>query len=280
MKRIIATALILLCTVANADVNEWQFESWAGRSFPVKTYVPGDATADTPIVIVMHGASRDAPRYFEDWKVFGEELGLIVVVPEFARHRFRGSARYNLGFVFDPDTGRQRPEPEWTFSAIEPLFDAVVDRVGGRQTSYSIYGHSAGGQFVHRFLYYKKETRARRYIAANSGWYTLPVNDFEYPYGLTEAGISDAELPRIFAANLTLLLGREDTDKNGTNLRKTPEAERQGPHRLARGLTMYRVAKARAETLGLEFNWQLLIVKGADHDNAKMTPAAAAIAVQ
>lgn len=43
---------------------------------------------------------------------------------------------------------------------------------------------------------------------------------------------------------------------------------------------MMRVAKARAESLGLEFNWQLLIVKGADHDNAKMTPAVAAIAVQ
>ena len=272
--------LLIVCATANAEESEWRFEAWEGRSFPVTMYVPDDAGPDTRIVIVMHGASRDAPRYYGDWKAFGEELGLIVVVPEFTKHRFRGSARYNLGFVFDPDTGRRRPEPEWTFSAIEPLFDEVVARAGGKQTHYTIYGHSAGGQFVHRFLYYKKDTRVSRYIAANSGWYTLPVDDFEYPYGFTDAAIDDSELRRIFAANLILLLGREDTDENSASLRKTPEAQQQGPHRLARGLTMYRIAKARAEALDLEFNWQLFIVKGADHVNAKMTPAAAAIARQ
>jgi hypothetical protein len=43
---------------------------------------------------------------------------------------------------------------------------------------------------------------------------------------------------------------------------------------------MYRIAKTRAEELGVPFNWQLFLIKGADHDNAKMAPAAAAIAAQ
>ena len=272
--------LVLYCGSAFAEESEWRFDAWEGRSFPVKMYVPDDAGPDTRIVIVMHGASRDAPRYYDDWKALGEDLGLIVVVPEFTKHRFKGSARYNLGFVFDPDTNRQRPEAQWTFSAIEPLFDDVVARLGGRQETYTLYGHSAGGQFVHRYLYYKKESRVIRYIAANAGWYTLPISDFEYPYGLSNAAIDDSELARIFAANLIVLLGREDTNETSENLRKTPEALRQGPHRLARGLTMYRVAKARAEELGLEFNWQLFIVKGAHHSNARMAPAAAAISKQ
>ena len=37
---------------------------------------------------------------------------------------------------------------------------------------------------------------------------------------------------------------------------------------------MYPVAKARAEKLGVDFNWQLLIVEGTDHNNAMMAPVA------
>ena len=81
----------------------------------------------------------------------------------------------------------------------------------------------------------------------------------------------------IYAKPLVLLQGNADTDKNADKLRKTPEAERQGANRLERGLTMHRVGKANAEESGAEFNWQLLIVEGADHDNAKMAPAAATL---
>tara|TARA_R110002096_G_scaffold154_11_gene797 strand:+ start:4280 stop:5098 length:819 start_codon:yes stop_codon:yes gene_type:complete len=263
-----------------AAESEWRFDAWDGRDFGVRMYVPDNAGPDTNIVIVMHGASRDAPRYFRDWKALGEKLGFIVVVPEFTREQFNGSARYNLGFVFEPKTGRQRAEPEWTFSAIEPLFDAVVARTPSKQEHYTIYGHSAGAQFVHRFLYYKSETRASRYIAANAGWYTLPLNEFEYPYGLLNAGVDDTQLARIFASQLILLLGEKDTDVAGRSLRRTPEAQQQGPHRLARGMTMFRTAKARAEDLGLEFNWQIIFVKDAHHSNALMAPTAAAIAAE
>jgi hypothetical protein len=278
-----AAVLVILVTTflsVSAEEAQWQFEGWAGPPFPVRMFAPDSANAETNIVIVMHGASRDARRYYKDWTALAEELGLIIVVPEFTQQRFRKSARYNLGHVFDPDTGQQRAEELWTFSAIEPLFDDVVARVRGEQTRYSIYGHSAGSQFVHRFMYYKPDARVDRYIAANAGWYTLPVMDFKYPYGFVDSGLGDADLPGIFAKPLFLLLGREDTDPDAKSLRKTADAERQGPNRLARGLTMYRVAKARADELGVPFNWQLFVVNGADHDNAKMAPAAAAIFAQ
>jgi hypothetical protein len=271
------TLYVLFGTRVAAEESEWLFENWAGPSFPVNMFVPDGAGPETKIVIIMHGASRDTPRYYGDWRALGEELGLIIVVPEFDKSKFKGSARYNLGFVHDPDTGEQRPEVLWTFSAIEPMFDEVVSQVGGKQSTYAIFGHSAGSQFVHRFMYYKPEARVTQYIAANAGWYTLPVADIEYPYGLTASGLDDDDLPAIFAKQLIILLGDEDIDANGHNLRKTAEAERQGANRLARGLTMHRVAKARAEELGLKFNWELFIIKGADHDNAKMAPAAAAI---
>lgn len=276
--RVLATCL-LLCSVAIASESEWQFDGWAGPPLRVKMFVPEDSGPETKIIFIMHGASRDVPRYYRDWKALGEEMGFIVVVPEFSAANFKGSAGYNLGHVFDPDTGNLRPKESWTFSAIEPLFDDVVSRLAGTQKSYTIYGHSAGSQFVHRFMYYVPEARASRFLAANAGWYTLPVADFDYPYGFPNSGLDDSELPRILAAPLVILLGREDTDKTQENLRKTPEAQKQGPNRLARGLTMYRVAKSRAEALGVDFAWQLVIVNGADHNNAKMAPTAAALAI-
>lgn len=279
--RAIAGLLIgLFATNGFALESEFRFDGWDGPEISVRLFVPDNVRPDTRIVIVMHGASRDVPRYYRDWKALGEKLDLIVVVPEFSKRKFKSSARYNLGHVFDPDTGKRRPEAQWTFSVIEPLFEDVRRRAAGEQSQYVLYGHSAGSQFVHRFMYYKPDARVSHYIAANAGWYTLPVDDFAYPYGLLDSGIDDAALAGIFAKPMIILLGREDVDEESSNLRKTPEAQKQGPNRLTRGLTMYSVAKARAEELGLPFNWQMFVIKGADHNNAKMVPAAAAIAAQ
>ena len=101
------------------------------------------ATKTTPVVIVMHGASRDAPRYYADWKAQAVARGFIVVVPYLSKRDFPGSASYNLGNVFDADTGQQRDKELWTFALIEPLFDEVIRRTGSTQRDYVLYGHSA-----------------------------------------------------------------------------------------------------------------------------------------
>lgn len=180
---------------------EWTFSGWQGPPVPVRTYVPVVRKESTPIVIVMHGASRDATPYFEDWKLLAAAQGFIVVVPYLSEQRFPGSA-YNLGNVFDPDSGEQREKQKWTFSLIEPLFDEVVRRVRGEQSHYVLYGHSAGSQFVHRFMYYKPDARVSQFIAANAGWYTMPDFSIGYPYGLLDSGIAEDALPEIFARPL------------------------------------------------------------------------------
>ena len=253
----------------------WSFTNWNGPSIPVRTYVPLGRATSTPVVIVMHGASRDAPRYFADWKKQAEQHGFILVVPYLSEQDFPGSKVYNLGHVFDADTGAMRPESQWLFSIIEPLFDEVIERTGSDESKYTLYGHSAGSQFVHRFMYYMPEARADRFIAANAGWYTLTDFDVPYPYGLQDSSIEESALERIFAAPMTLLLGTADIDVNADKLRKTPQAESQGANRLERGHNLYRVAKAEADRLGLAFNWRLLEVEGADHSNARMAPDAA-----
>jgi acetyl esterase/lipase len=265
--------------VGNGD-QAFEFDGWAGPSIPVRLFVPDSVDTDTPIVVVMHGASREAERYYNDWRTEARRLGFIVVVPYFSREDFPRSAHYNLGHLFEPETGIPRPAESWTFAAIEPLFDEVVERLGGEQTQYTLFGHSAGSQFLHRFLYYVPDARVKTAIAANAGWYTMPDFGVRFPYGLAESGLSEDVLAGYFSRDLVVLLGGADTLREDDDLRKTPEAELQGRHRFDRGHTFYRVARAKAEALGVDFNWRLQEVPGAGHSNAAMTPAAALLVDQ
>lgn len=133
-----------------------------------------------------------------------------------------------------------------------------------------MFGHSAGSQFVHRYLYYKPDARVERYLAANAGWYTLPVCNVAYRYGLRDAAINKKRLRAAFSKDVELLLGRDDVDREDPDLRQTKEADRQGPNRFARGLTMHAVAKKSAEALGVDLKWRVVIVEDAGHLNAEM----------
>jgi len=273
--RLIFLLFILTVGTAMAGEEQWQFDGWQGPAIEARMFVPEGVTATTPIVIVMHGWSREAQRYFDDWRALGAEHDFIVVVPHFPVKDFPSSWNYNLGNVFERQSRKLRPQSEWTFTAIESIFDAVVARVGGEQTEYTLFGHSAGSQFVHRFLYYMPDARVKRYLAANAGWYTTPDFGTEYPYGLGGAAISEEQLIAAFQKDVVLMLGREDLDQTDPDLRNTPEAKRQGKNRLARGLTMFEVATTNAEKLGVDLRWRLVLVDDAGHVNAQMAIAAA-----
>ena len=260
---------------ASAGESQWVFDGWDGPAINVHTLVPTDANETTPVVIVMHGWSREAQRYFDDWKVLGEEQGFIVVVPHFPVDDFPSSNDYNLGHVFESGTAKLRSRKTWTFAVIEPLFDAVVADLGGKQASYTLFGHSAGSQFVHRFLYYMPNARVSRYLAGNAGWYTMPDFDTAYPYGLEGAAISDEQLAAAFQKDVVILLGREDVDETDPDLRNTPDAKLQGRNRFVRGLSFFSAAKNSAENLGVDLKWQLVVVEGAGHKNGQMAPSAA-----
>jgi pimeloyl-ACP methyl ester carboxylesterase len=278
--RISITAILLFAVgAAMAGEHAYKFSDWSGPELDVRLYLPEQFAATTPIVIVMHGWSREAQRYFDDWKAVAAEKNFVIVVPHFPVSDFETANDYNQGHVFDKASGTLRPPQQWTFAAIEALFDNVVERIGSTQAEYILYGHSAGAQFVHRYLYYVPDARVQLFIAANAGWYTMPEFETGYPYGLRDSAIDEQALSAAFGKNLVLLLGKEDVDFSDPNLRNTAEAKRQGVNRFARGLTMYDVAKRSAAEIGTDFNWRLVLVEDANHSNAKMTPAAASLIV-
>lgn len=264
---------------AQADVlaagdGRFVFDGWSGPALPVWYYRPKAVRANTPVVFVMHGVNRDADRYRDQWSALAREHDFILVVPEFGEKDFPGATGYNQGYVVDRN-GKPRPRSQWSFRALEPLFDAVRARTGTQVDRYELYGHSAGAQFVHRYVLFMPEARLGQAVSANAGWYTLPSLDVDYPYGLRHSGLSAADLQRALTQPLTVLLGTADNDPGHPNLRRTPEALAQGPHRLARGEHFVEQARQAAAGSGVDLAWQLRYVEGVSHDNGAMAPAAA-----
>ena len=262
------------------------------RPILVRYHMPDGYTPETPIVFVMHGNTRTGRRYFDDWEEHAVMYGFLLVVPEFDTEHYPGNQWYNLGNVFvDPDAAMtegaiasslagsagHNPESTWTFTAIEHLFDAVRTAAGSTRTTFRIFGHSAGSQFVHRLLMTRPEAPVERAVAANAGWYTMPNDDIAWPYGLGDSGFEVAGLAGLLQLPVTVLLGDADTITTASNLRRTPEAMLQGPHRFTRGHAFHAAAESTAEALGVPFAWALDTVPGAGHSNALMAPRAAEI---
>lgn len=244
-----------------------------GHKLTVWYYRPAAATADAPVLFVIHGVGRNAEDYLNDWTEFAEQKHCLLVVPEFSKAEFPGEEGFNSGNLFDA-AGRLRPREQWSFSVIEPLFDAVRGRFGSQRRDYLLYGHSAGAQFVQRFLYFVPEARATRAVAANAGWYMLPTLGADFPYGLRGTPADASALRAAFARPLVVLLGEADTDAGHSSLRHTPESDAQGLYRFARGQFFYAHAKAEAEAAHLPFHWTLATAPGIAHVNKAMAPFA------
>ena len=273
MMRFLISLLVLVATqISAAWAEDWRtgrftVSDWAGP--PLRVFYaepPEGLLPDAPVVIVMHGVNRNADDYRDNWIALAEQYGLRIYAPEFTAEDFPGAAFYNLGGV-----GTDAPS---SYAAIEPLFTAIRDR-GATAQGYTLFGHSAGAQFVHRALLFEDMPHLLTAYSANAGWYTLPDLEADWPYGLSGVPVSEDQMAAWLGRPMTILLGDADTDPRDPNLRRTPEALAQGPYRYARGQYFFDRAGSEAARLDVPFHWQVVTVPGVAHDNAGMARTAA-----
>lgn len=249
----------------------------ATKRMTVYTYMPGGVTLETaPIVFVLHGVGKNARGYRDVWMPHADKHGFMIIAPLFDRSQWdRGT------YSYASTTGREgKPQDPslWSFNVIEHLFDSIKAATGNLSPQYFIYGHSEGGQFVHRLVLLLPDARYARAVAANPGWYTRPTFAIAYPYGLAGAPATTATLKKSLEREFVLMLGELDIDPNRSDLRRTPQAMAQGLHRFERGQNFMKEADARAMELGASLRWRVVHVPGAAHENSKMAgPAAAAL---
>jgi poly(3-hydroxybutyrate) depolymerase len=245
----------------------------AGKHVKVWYYSAPGLAADAPVVIVMHGVGRNGEDYLNDWAGAAAERHFLLAVPEFSKTEFPGDEGYNYGNTVDR-AGLALPREQWSFGMIEPIFDALLARTGHHAATYLLYGHSAGAQFVQRFLYFTPHARVAHAVAANAGWYMLPDLTVAFPYGLKGAPVTEADLRITLGRPFTVLLGEADVDPKAKALRHSPEADAQGPYRFARGHYFFRYGQSAATALKTPFGWSLATAPGIAHSDPGMTPFA------
>ena len=250
----------------------------ASRRMTVYTYLPAKLKADVAtIVFVVHGQGKNADGYRDAWAAHAGKYGFMVIAPLFDADTWGSTYSTRQGLMRD---GRPTDSAMWSFSVIEHLFDAIKTATGNKNATYRLYGHSEGGQFVHRLVWFLPEARFDKAITANPGWYTMPDLSVALPYGLANSPATERTLRQSLERNLTVLLGSRDNDPNHPQLRKTPQAMAQGRFRLERGENFFKQAGERCAALKCKFGWQIQIVPDAAHSNGQMAGAAAAVLME
>lgn len=246
--------------------------SHAGKTidFPVYAHVPKTLNEETKVLVVMHGTLRDAENYLNTWIDLAKGKNLLLLAPEFSKAQYPGVGGYNLANISTGE-GALNPKDEWGFSVVEQVFDEAQRRFGTHQKGYDIFGHSAGAQFVHRMVLLYPENRIERAFAANAGWYTFPKSKVDYPYGLNRAPVEHFSLQQALSSKLIVLVGAEDNQRRAQYLRRTPQANRQGRHRLARAKNFYEYAVEIAANSNYECQWELVLVEGVAHSSTGMS---------
>lgn len=266
----------------------------------VHYYRPDGFTASSPVLLVIPGAGRNSDEYRNAWLEAAWSAGVLVAALGYPQADYDFAAYHMGGIVRDLSFRNSRVEKpgeratvirlhdeditfdinpdreSWLFADFDRVFDHIAKAGGSTQKGYDIFGHSAGGQILHRMAMFHRKTKAERIISANSGFYTLPDFTRPLPTGIAGTPLTSDDVASALGRNLTVLLGEDDNSElaGGTFLR-TPLTDRQGLGRLQRGRHFYAFAQAKARDIGVASAWKLETVPGVGHDFTGMSRAAA-----
>ena len=262
---------------------------------------PANFASLSPILLVLPGAGRNSDDYRDAWIDAACASGTLVAALGYSEEHYDFAA-YNMGGTisnlrFDNPSFAQVSETsttltlddadirfdvvtnrvDWIFNDFDNVFEKLVDMTASEQDTYDIFGHSAGGQILHRFALFAPQSKARVIIAANSGFYTFPDLSQALPTGLKGTGLKEIDVTHALGTQLVLMLGALDnSDQAGGTLLHTPHIDHsQGLGRLDRGQRFYEHSRREAERLEADFDWRIRIIDGIGHDYRAMSAAAA-----
>ena len=245
-----------------------------GQNFdkPVRVhyyYPPNYSSGSKKVIFAMHSSSRDTSEVIERWRSHADIYGALIIAPEFNKDHYPMERHYGRGNVRD-NNGDIRDRNDWTYMTIEEIFDLVRQEIPNTPNNYSIEGHSAGGQFVHRLVLMLPDARIETAVPVNPGWYLHPDEYDDYPCGISDIETLDIDLSKSYAKNLVLMLGTDDNDPNFPGLNHGACAEAQGSNRYDRGHYFYTYIEDDAVSRDHIFNWTVVDVPGVGHNADQM----------
>ncbi|OJW27119.1 MAG: hypothetical protein BGO51_05115 [Rhodospirillales bacterium 69-11] len=276
MTQAFGTDLAALVAQPGANHVTWHDQAFPDRPLRLHAARPVRFTPDTHLLFVLHGVRRNGEDYRDFWLPFVDEAELLAISIEFPETSFPDYLWYNFGNLHAAD-GTPNPREAWTFAIPDRLFGALHQQGITRRRRYGLFGHSAGGQFVHRMLSFGWRDRVAVAVGANAGTYAMPDLETAWPFGLGETAMDDPSLREWLAFPLTVMAGTEDTRTTGRHFPNGPRSNRQGPTRYARAHRYVELGHAAATRIGTSCAWRVIDVPGVGHDGRRMSAAAAPV---
>jgi len=237
---------------------------------------PRNYVADTPLLFVHHGVGRNGAAYRDYWLKLVDEAGILAIAIEFPEASFPEHLWYHFGNLRD-EAGNPNRRTQWTYGIDQRLFSALRAQGVTTRQRYGLFGHSAGGQFVHRMISFGFREHVSVAVSANAGTYAMPDLATPWPFGLGETEVDEPALRALLKFSLTVMAGTDDTKTTGRFFPKGPRSMNQGATRYERAHNYIRCGCAMAETLGSQCAWTVFDVAGVGHDGKRMSEAAAPV---
>lgn len=247
-------------------------------SITIHYYKPKNFSPKSKILIVIPGAGRNGDSYRDSWVEASEKYSVLIISLSYPEAAYPYSD-YHLGnmvtdlnlydgirFVknsnqvqMDEDIVKfkiNNNAEQWIYNDFDRIFTIVKKITNSKQKEYDMFGHSAGGQVLHRFALMQPKSKANRILASNAGTYTLPDKLTKFPFGLKD--LNTINLKKAFKKKLVLFLGELDNEsETGGLLLRSKTVDLQGTHRLARGKYFYNKSLEVAKNKGYKLNWLL-----------------------
>lgn len=247
------------------------YEPLQAKPINVFYYIPlGGDMATMPILFIFPGESRDADTHLELFTSWAAQNKVMLFALSFPTTYYSSTTEYILGGMNTRQSAEGLlPRSQWNFNYVETLFDEIRLFTHSTRTTYDMWGHSAGAQYVHRYVTFMPNARVDRAVVCNSGWFTVADINKTFPYGLSPVeGVSASYQQILFARKMFVYVGSNDTSTEGLNT--NPGSVEQGNNRKERGTYYYNRSQELAQQLGFQFNWRFGQVTGVAHEAGGM----------
>lgn len=247
-------------------------------------YMPLEWLGPLRIVVIVHGSLESdeqaldaAHRLVREWVDLANSEGLILVAPAFDQRNFENGPGGGYRGLFGRHVSADR--------YVNEIVDSYTPKYAWRLKSpgrFSLYGHSAGGQFISRYVV----THPNRCVSAaisGAGTFAFPNPTVKWADGMKELkrnirwtdGLPDRQIvitpnPEnwLWAATLPIgvVVGAEDTEQ------LTPIQGQRGDTRVARAQNWVKDMNQLATDNGEIGRCSFILVPNIAHNGFKLIP--------
>lgn len=226
-------------------------------------YLPTTGTADTTVLVSVHGISRNSwIKQAEVLVPTCERHRVTLLAPSFSDQQYADYQR--LGRI-----GRGQRADLFLHRCL-----AELNMMTGVDTTHiRLFGHSGGAQFVHRYLMAHPH-RVDSAVVSAAGWYTFPDPTQKFPYGIRSA----SSLPGLsfnpesyLKVPVMVLVGTEDTEQSEDLFSSERINKQQGVTRIERARNWVAAMQAQARAHGMQSLVSLVELAGISHSLADLS---------